>query len=531
LKINHGIINDMKLISAEQMQAMDRRAIDELGLPGALLMENAGRAAAVALVADAQALFPGPVLVLAGAGNNGGDGYVVARILQGWGWQVTTLVLAAESRIGGDAALMLRVLQRLGSTVIFTPEIQDLRTQLDLCTPRLVIDALLGTGLNTEVRGFYRDALELVAQIDARVLALDLPSGVNASDGRVMGRALKADQTLSFHHAKIGHGTRPGSDYVGDLKVLDIGIPYLLSPAETAEAEVVLLDPASARQLLPIRSARGHKGTFGHLTVVAGAPGYTGAAVLTSQAGLRSGAGLTTLLSPPGLYPLMAQKLTEVMTRPLNAPGDCLTAEHCEEIMAFAAQTQALVVGPGLGRQPQTIDAVRHLLGQSTCPLVLDADALNALVGATELLTTLVDSVPVLTPHPGEFARLLGCSIADVEADRFRLARRFAVDFGVVLLLKGARTLIADPLGRVRISPSGNAGLATAGSGDVLAGLIGGLLAQGLNSFDAASLGAWLHGSAADLLAAATGTAGLMATDLLNKIPLARFHLEGAQPC
>lgn len=521
----------MKLISAAQMQAMDQWAIDEIGLPGALLMENAGRAAAGALVADGQFLFPGPVLVLAGAGNNGGDGYVVARILQGWGWQVRTLVLAEESRICADAALMLRVLQRLGGQVIFSTAIADLCSQLELFRPRLIVDALLGTGLNTEVRGFYLAALERVSQIDAWVVALDLPSGVNASDGRVMGRALKADQTLSFHHAKIGHASRPGADYVGELKILDIGIPCLPAPPAATDAEVILLDPPTARKLLPARSVQGHKGTFGHLAVVAGAPGYTGAAVLTSQAGLRSGAGLTTLFCPSCLYPLMAQKLTEVMTRPLSGAGDCLTAEHCGEIIAFAAQAEALVIGPGLGRQPATFEGVRQLLRHCPCPLVLDADALNALVGRTDILKTSSDFVPILTPHPGEFARLAGCSIAEVEADRFRLARRFAVDLGVVLLLKGARTLIADPLGRVRINPCGNAGLATAGSGDVLAGLIGGLLAQGLTPFDAASLGAWLHGSAADLLAAKIGTAGLMATDLLNEIPLARYSLEGVKPC
>jgi len=246
---------------------------------------------------------------------------------------------------------------------------------------------------------------------------------------------------------------------------------------------------------------------------------------------LRSAAGLPALFSPPSLYPVMAQKLTEVMTRSLSGSGDCLRNEHCQEILAFAARAQALVLGPGLGQQPETFEAVRQLIRQSSCPLVLDADALNALVGATELLPLPGDFVPVLTPHPGEFARLLGCSIAEVEADRFRLTRQFALDYGVVLLLKGARTLIADPLGRVRINPTGNVGLATAGSGDVLAGLIGGLLAQGLSPFDAASLGAWLHGRAADLLAAEIGTAGLMATDLLNKIPLARFQLEGVKPC
>lgn len=521
----------MKLISAAQMQNMDQRAIEDIGLLGALMMENAGRAAAIALKADAQGLFPGPVLVLAGAGNNGGDGYVVARILHGWGWQVRTLVLAEESRISGDAALMLRVLQRLGATVTFILEIDQLRTQLDLCVPRLIVDALLGTGLNTEVRGFYLAALELVAQVDARVVALDLPSGVNASDGRMMGRALKADQTLSFHHGKIGHASRPGSDYVGDLKVLDIGIPYALDALAITAAEVSLLDSQSACQLLPERSDQGHKGSFGHLLVVAGAPGYTGAAALCSQAGLRSGAGLTTLFSPAQLYPVMAQKLTEVMTRSLTGPGDCLTGQHCQEIINFAARAQALVMGPGLGQQPETFEAVRQLLSQCPCPLVLDADALNALVGATELLQHSRNFAPILTPHPGEFSRLLGCSIAEIEADRFRLARQFALDYGVVLLLKGARTLIADPLGQVRINPTGNVGLATAGSGDVLTGLIGGLLAQGLNPFDAASLGAWLHGSAADLLAAQIGPAGLMATDLLNEIPLARFKLEGVKPC
>ncbi len=519
----------MKLITTQQMQAFDRHAIEVLGIPGAVLMENAGRAAAEEILSDTHELYPGPILVLAGRGNNGGDGYVIARILADRGWQVKTLVLANEDRIAGDAALMLQILQRLGGDVRFIDSQASLRKEFSAPLPLLIVDALFGTGLSHEVDGLNRLAIELVNQSAAQVVSVDIPSGVNGSDGRVMGVAVAADLTLCFDSAKVGHGSRPGADYVGELRVIEIGIPRAPRPADNFSC--TLIDESVARNLLPHRTMTGHKGSFGHLGVVAGSTGMTGAAALCSEAGLRSGAGLVTLACPAGLHAVLEVKLTEVMTRPLTGHHDQLLRDNCAEIETLAAKFQALVLGPGLGRDPQTVDAIRRLVGGCRCPLVIDADGLNALVEVLELLPKSGGHPAVLTPHPGEFSRLTGLTIAEVEADRFRLARQFAIDHYVVLLLKGPRTLIADPDGWVRINSSGNAGLATSGSGDVLSGLIGGLLAQGLTPFDAASLGAWLHGAAADLLADEIGSAGMLAGDLLKSIPVARHQLEGACSC
>ena len=519
----------MKLITAEQMQAIDRNAIESLGIPGAVLMENAGRAAAEEILSDIHELFPGPILVLAGRGNNGGDGYVIARILADRGWQVRTLVLAPEHRIAGDAALMLQILKQLSGEVRFIDSESSLGKEFSALDPLLIVDALLGTGLSSEITGLYRMAIDLIKQSPAQVVAVDIPSGVNGSDGRVMGAAVEADLTLSFDSAKVGHGSRPGADYVGELRVLEIGIPRAARPEVDFCCE--LIDELVACRLLPHRSTTGHKGSFGHLGVVAGSTGMSGAAALCSEAGLRSGAGLVTLVCPAELHATLEVKLTEVMTLPLTGQQDHLRSDNCAEIEALTGKFQSLVLGPGLGQNQHTFDAVRRLVASCRCPLVIDADGLNALVGILDVLPGVADRPPVLTPHPGEFARLTGLTVAAIEADRFRLVRQFAIENRVVLLLKGPRTLIADPAGRVRINSSGNAGLATGGSGDVLSGLIGGLLVQGLSPFDAASLGAWLHGASADLLAEENGCAGMLAGDLLTTIPVARHQLEGVCSC
>lgn len=318
----------------------------------------------------------------------------------------------------------------------------------------------------------------------------------------------------------------PGAGYVGELRVLDIGIPRQQRPAVEFDSD--LMEAADALGLLPKRPATGHKGTFGHLGVIAGSAGMTGAAALSSEAALRSGAGLVTLACPAALNDILEVKLTEVMTYPLSGERDCLLTDNVEEILRLAQDWQALVVGPGLGQNPQTVEAVRMLVRECRCPLVVDADALNALAGDPDILRGALPAPRILTPHPGEFSRLCGHPVKEIEAERFRLAREFALEHGVILLLKGARTLIVDPEGSVRINSTGNAGLASGGSGDVLSGLIGGLLVQGLSPFAAASLGAWLHGAAADLLAEDVGCAGILASDLLKTIPLARHQLEGA---
>jgi len=517
----------MRLISAEEMQAIDRQAIRDLGIPGVVLMENAGRAATESFCRELAELFPGPVLVMAGKGNNGGDGYVMARILAEHGWQVETLVLAKADAITGDAAIMLEILRKIALPVHFVTDARDLRSHFAASKPVIIIDALLGTGLQSAVRGLFAEAIEIINSAQMTVFAVDIPSGVAGSSGRICGNAVQADLTVTFDHAKIGHGSDPGAGCSGYLDVVDIGIPSFGRPAP--DSDVFLTEVAEAAEWLPQRPCNGHKGSFGHLLLVAGSVGKTGAAALAGKAAVRSGCGLVTAATPGRVHDILEVKLTEAMTYPLADQNGLLSSDAREQLAALLEGRQALAVGPGLGQSEELADLVGWLASRCELPMVIDADGLNLLAGRLPMLQERSGPPAILTPHPGEMSRLCGLPVAEIEADRFCVARDFASKHQVVLLLKGARTLIAAPDGRVRINSSGNDGLASGGSGDVLTGLIGGLLAQGVEPFSAASLGAWLHGRAAELVAKGQGVAGMAASDLLLQLPLARRELtEGA---
>lgn len=521
----------MKVLSAGQMRELDRRTIDDIGLPGAVLMENAGRGATRLLIERYGDLFPGPALVLAGKGNNGGDGFVMARCLLEQGWQVRTLVLTERGAVGGDARLHLEVLLRLDASVIFAPDAATLNTALDACRDqRLIVDALFGTGLSAEVGGHYAQAVAWLNTQELPVVAVDIPSGIDADNGRVLGCAARADLTLTFARAKIGHLVFPGAAYVGRLETVDIGIaPALIREVKPS---CYWVDAEEARALLPPRPVEGHKGTFGHLLVIAGSPGKSGAAAMTADGAVRAGAGLVTLGCPAGIHDILEIKVTEPMTLALPEVGGALSLQALEPILAVARDKQALALGPGLGQAEETKALVRRLVRDCSLPLVIDADGLNALAEHLDVLAGAAPATRVLTPHPGEMARLAGVSIAAVQHDRVAFAREFAERFGVVLVLKGARTLTAAPDGRVYINSSGNPGMASGGMGDVLTGLIGGFLAQGMEAAGAAALAVFLHGYAADRLARRLGTSGLAATDLLRELPAARHELlSRSQPC
>ena len=513
----------MKLVTAARMGELDRRTIEEIGIPGAVLMENAGRGVVAEILRRYRHLFPGPVLVLAGKGNNGGDGYVIARHLRERSWQVRTIVLAEPAAVTGDARLNLQVLTGTGGQVDYAPDGQSLQKLLGAAGEvALAVDALFGTGLSSPVRGHYATAIDWLNGCGRPVVAVDIPSGVAASSGRELGVAVRAELTVTFAFAKLGHAVYPGAGCTGALALADIGIPRCL--AETVDARDLLVEAAEAAALLPARPAAGHKGTFGHLLVVAGSTGKAGAAAMTAMGGLRSGAGLVTVAAPQEVQRALQIKLTEAMTEPL--PGSAVLGRAAlEPLCRLWEGKDALAVGPGLGQAEETRDLVQQLVGECPLPLVLDADGLNAVAAAPQVLTGR-SAGTVLTPHPGEMARLSGRSIAEVEADRLETARVFARRFGVVLVLKGARTVTAFPDGRVRINGSGNPGLASGGMGDVLTGLIGALLAQGLCPEDAAVLGVFLHGYAADRLAERLGEAGMIAGDLLTELPAARRALR-----
>ena len=513
----------MRLCSASEVMALDRQAINQLGIPGVVLMENAGRSCSDLFVQGFSQYLPGPVLILAGKGNNGGDGYVMARILAEQGWQVTTLVLGLEEAISGDAKIMLNIVRKLGLPTRFVDNPTELQNVFAAVAPTLIVDAIFGTGLKSDVVGLQATAISLINEAAVPVFAVDIPSGVDSSTGRVCGLAVKASQTATFDHAKIGHGSYPGAGYVGNLTVVDIGIPQ--TGRQEFTSNVHLLDKTDAQALLPERSTFGHKGSFGHLLVLAGSSGKTGAAALAGNAAARSGCGLVTVAVPAAIHDIIEVKLTEAMSCSLPSQDGLLCIQAKSQIEQLLAERQSLAIGPGLGQSLDLAELVSSLVRSATVPIVVDADGINLLSGQLEGLQGRSEQPLILTPHPGEMARLTGLSVAEIEANRFVVAQEFAVEYGVVLLLKGARTIIAAPDGRVNINPTGNDGLASGGSGDVLTGLIGGLLAQGLDGFSAASLGAWLHGRAADLVAESQGTAGMIASDLLCQLPVARQEL------
>ncbi|MGQ9920607.1 MAG: NAD(P)H-hydrate dehydratase [Desulfobacca sp.] len=498
------------------MRTLDQQTIEATGIPGIVLMENAGRTTYQILRQEFPELND-LIVVLAGRGNNGGDGFVVARYLANAGREVIVLLLAEREQVRGEAKINLDILEQLSVPVYEITHEQELREQVPLLqSAGLLVDALLGTGLASEVRGLYRLAIDLLNAMPTPVLAIDIPSGLSADSGQPLGAAVAATVTVTYGWPKLGQILPPGRDLVGRLWQVDISIP----PSAAAISSITLPEPAVLRSALPPRRRDSHKGNFGHLLVVAGSVGKTGAATLTGEAALRVGAGLVTVGVPASLNPILEMKLTEAMTLPLaEAEGvQALGRRALEEIAAAVPGKTALAVGPGLGTHHETVALVRELVRRSNLPLVLDADGLNAIAHDVESVS-LSQAPMVLTPHPGEMSRLLKCSTKEIQDNRLEVALEVAAKIGAVVVLKGAQSIIADPDGRAMINSTGNPALAQGGSGDVLTGMIGGLLAQRVDPFQAACLAVYLHGLTADVLAASHGNCGILAGELLLELP------------
>jgi len=506
----------MKVLTAEQMREIDRRTM-ELGIPGLVLMENAGHRVVELLQERFAPLDRHRVVVLCGKGNNGGDGFVVARQLYTRLRPARLDVVFAgdETSLKGDAAANFKMLQACGCPVAgeITPEMRN---------ATIVVDALLGTGLAGPARGRM---LELIREIntgfpEARIVAVDIPSGLPSDSGALLGEAVRADYTVTFTAPKVGQVLPPACDYVGELRVGAIGSPPELWE-ENDEIWLAVSTPAQFQDLLTRRAPGGHKGTYGHVLTVGGSRGKTGAAAMAGIAALRMGAGLSTVASPASALPVIASHWAEVMTAPLPETAEGALAgpsASSGRLSELAAGKTVVAVGPGLGVHPETVQTVRWIAERLEQPLVIDADGLNALAG------TPFRGRPgiVLTPHPGEMARLTGTSTKDVMADRVAVARSFATGRGVILVLKGQRTLIATPAGRVWINPTGTPAMGTGGTGDILTGMIAGLIAQHPDRIEQAVLAAvWLHGRAGELGARELGEQVLVATDLLKFLPAA----------
>jgi NAD(P)H-hydrate epimerase len=513
------------VVTAAEMRAMDRWTIDH-GTPGTVLMERAG--AGATRVLRARWRKPGgPVVVCCGKGNNGGDGFVVARHLRNARIGAEVWLAGRRDDVRGDAAEMLARWRGAVTTIESPGQVEALQRRL--ARAGVVVDALLGTGLNAPVEGTLAAVIDAINTAARPVLAIDIPSGLSADSGQVLGTAVRADTTATFAFPKLGQVFHPGAGLCGPLDVIDIGIPP--EAVAAVQPRVRLLEAAQVGRSLPRRAQDAHKGSFGHVLVVAGSRGKTGAALLSAEGAARAGAGLTTLAVAGTLLPVVEGRVREVMSEPLpdGADGTAALGDGTAVDRLLAGRT-VVVCGPGLGQSDDARALVHHLVRHVRVPLVLDADGLNAIAGTTVLRDR--PAPTVVTPHPGEMARLLGSSTADVQTDRLAAARRFAAEHGAVTVLKGARTVIVGPEGAGAICPTGNPGMASGGMGDVLAGIVGGLLAQRLEPFVAACFGVFAHGAAADAVVAGRGTVGLLAGDLLAELPptIARLQAEGARP-
>lgn len=525
----------MELVTTEEMRLLEKRAEEEYGLSPRVLMENAGRAA-FDLAQEILAGSPAGkrVLICAGKGNNGGDALVLARYLVNAGAQVVVALASSRDSLQGPA------LEAFKAAAKMAEEVETLRIlecagpdwKRDLAAVRpvdLAVDGLLGTGLKGAISGTIKELVQFINELACPCLALDIPTGILADTGQIETAgeeelgcfAVCADYTITFGRPKVGLFCYPAPDFVGELRVSSIGIPDSLV-AKTG-LEHFWLRPEMVKRALPTRPNSGHKGTFGHVLTVGGSLGLTGAPCLAAEAALRAGCGKSTLAGPSGLNHIFETKLTEVMTLPLPETADHSIAVEAQYTLAPRLQEyDVILVGPGLSLHPETAVFLSDFLQAVEGQLVLDADALNIMAIKKERFQSLLKElprVPIITPHPGEMARLLGITTGEAQKRRVAVAKEAAVQWGSVVVLKGANTVIATPAGVVYINTTGDSGLATAGTGDVLAGMIAGFLAQGAGPLEAALCGTFFHGLAGERARAAGYGAGLIAGDLLKFLP------------
>lgn len=495
----------MKVVTAAEMAGIDRRTIQELGLPGAVLMETAGRALAYACVRH----WPQArrIAILCGPGNNGGDGFVAGRTLRRLDRAVQlVLVGSSTDALQGDAALHASVFTRSGGSVLGAVE--------DLGPSDLVVDALFGTGLRRPLEGLSAQAVAWIAQSGLPVVAADIPSGICSDTGRVLGVAVRASRTVTMGLPKIGLLLHPGASHAGEIEVAEIGFSASELAADSLPGE--LLTSALVRDLLPQRPPTAHKGSCGTVLLVAGSRQYRGAALLAAEGALRSGAGLVMVAGPPEVRETVATTLREALTLPLPSPQGHLEPDDLVTLLPVPERVRALCVGPGLAGDSATHEAVRQFLAKTDLPVVVDADALRAVADRGPLRPG-----AILTPHPGELSALAGVSVEELESDRVGWARRCASRYAAVVVMKGAPTVVAEPGGRFWINTSGGPVLAQGGTGDVLAGAAAGFLAQGLEPARAACVAVHLHGLAGDLCARDLGPRGVLAGEVARALPQA----------
>jgi NAD(P)H-hydrate epimerase len=519
----------LPVFTAAEMRALDARAIRDLGIPGPRLMENAGSGAAALITGWLAPIRGKSVVVVCGKGNNGGDGFVVARRLRARGAAVRVFLVGKRDELRGDAAAALGRWRGRVEEIDGEADLGALARALSRTD--VVVDALLGTGLTGAARGAVAAAIEAVNKVGPAgrngvpVVALDLPSGLGSDRGALLGPTVQATRTATFAGLKRSLLLHPAAAKAGAVEIVDIGV----SAAEAGRGITTWrLEASDVRPHFPPREPDAHKGRYGHLLVVAGSLGKTGAAVLAGRAALRSGVGLCTIAAPASQQPIVAGQAPEYMTEAMPETAlRSLSLGAKERLLELARRMDAVALGPGLSLDPETQELARALIREVERPLIVDADALSALAGHLDLLRDAAGP-RALTPHPGEMARMLGIGTDAVQADRLEVTRGFSREHGVALALKGAGTVIGGPDGRITINPTGNPGLAKGGSGDVLTGIIGALLARGLEPVAALEAGVYLHGLAGDLAAGERGEVGMIAGDVIEALPTAVLALAGS---
>ena len=506
----------MKVVDSLQMKLLDEKTIQEIGIPGMVLMERAGMAVFTASMKMIRDEHLEHVIVLCGPGNNGGDGYVVARHMSQAGVPVQVVSTHAPDDLKGDTFRQWQIAHNMGLPVWIWRNDSEKLKRCIYEKNTLIIDALFGTGMERPVKDEYALLISFINECPAPVISVDIPSGINAATGQVMNIAVMATETVTFQLPKIGNVSYPGAGFNGSLHIADIGIPKQM--VDESEASAWWYEQNDISKLLPVFSTDAHKGTRGTLGVFGGKMGYTGAAVLASKAAHASGTGLVKLYCRKSLQPIYENWLAETITVDIPDPDTSLSVETIDETLSQLARIKALVAGPGWGDSDEWNTWLHALITQYQGHLLLDADALNIVSRNPQWIENRKNSL-IITPHPGEMARLCNQSIETVNNNRIQTAVDMADKWNAVVVLKGAGTVIASPGKKVVINPTGNPGMAKGGSGDVLAGIIGSFLAQGMEPIDACVAGCWIHGRAGDIASAEKTSVSLSPTDLIHWLP------------
>jgi hydroxyethylthiazole kinase-like uncharacterized protein yjeF len=509
----------MKLVTSEMMRSLDKKTVETFGIKSIVLMENAGRSVAQAVIKEFDQQAKKGVVVFCGKGNNGGDGFVAARHLLNKGYNVDVVFFGKKEELTEDALTNYTALSRITDVIHELKDISEFeKTGIKLREKGIIVDALLGTGIKGIVKEPYAGAIDLINKSGLPVISVDIPSGIDADTGAVAGIAVKAKKTITFGLSKIGLVVYPGVEFAGDVDVIDISIPDKL--IRQTHIPYNLIDYNLVHSILKPRHYNTNKGDYGHALIIAGSEGKSGAAILATKGALRAGSGLVTIAGPEGLMPIYETTITEALKESLTETlSGVIDSSAISRVEALMQTKDVVAIGPGIGTEKQTAEFVFEFIKRCKLPIVIDADGINIIAKNPDILVEAGNENIILTPHPGEFGRLVNMPAKEVNQNRIGLSMDFARQYRCTLVLKGARTVVASKDGDIWINPTGNPGMSTGGMGDVLTGIITGLIATGLSPLNAAIAGVFIHGMAGDIVYTYHRNSAVLASDLLERIP------------